>query len=127
MSKLNHLGVIVSVILVQILGFFWYGPHLFGDTSVDIGSMGTMTMVLTLLNGLVLFYFLDWLLKLTGTKDITGVLKIAVIFGLLVLGLTLGMHNIALGKGVHSLLIDGGYQLMSMLLAGSILLKLKKI
>jgi hypothetical protein len=126
MTKLNHLGVIVSVILVQVLGFFWYG-HLFGDTTTTLLDMGTTALVLTLITSFVVFYFLDWLLKLTGTHDINGVVKIGVVFGLLVLGLTVGVHNVGTDGGLHKLLVDAGFQLVAVTLAGVTLLKLKKL
>src|SRR5580704_17267386 len=88
MGKTSIFTVITAVVVQFIVGYLWYGPHLFGDVitaggghGVDFLRMDGISLILILLSGFGLTHILGMLDKLTGTKDMSGGLKLGLTVG----------------------------------------------
>ena len=76
MNRFNHLAIVVSVVLHQALGFFWYsaapwaGQRLeaLGRPLSDLGAVDPVALGMDLIGWIVGSYVLAWLLGATETK-----------------------------------------------------------
>ncbi len=131
MTKVVSVPIIAAVIVQMILGYVWYDSHLFGKLwlegigRTELGGLDAFKLVVTIISSFGFAYVLDSLLTLTGTKDITGVLKLGVTIGLVLIGLTLVTFLLSLGFGKLVMLIAVGHVFMSVVLTGIVLIKLK--
>jgi len=73
----NWIGALVALVLMEALGFLWYGP-LFGDmwmkalgTTPDM-SNATVNMVLGAVVTVIIIVGIDWLLRRLGALDLDG-------------------------------------------------------
>jgi hypothetical protein len=131
MKNVNWLGLVVSLIVGQVIGFLWYGT-LFAQawmkaTGVTEGNAAGQEwkMGLGMLNMLVVLLGLDWLIRRVGVTGFVGGARIALI-ACGVFALTVVSLNYLYASGAVSLLwIDGGYQLVTYLVFGALLGGLK--
>jgi hypothetical protein len=125
MKQVNWLGLVVSLVVGQVIGFLWYGT-LFAQawmkaTGVTEAAGQEWKMGLGILNMVVVLLGLDWLIRRVGTTGFVGGAKTAltacVLFALTVLSL-----NYIYANGAPALLwIDGGYQLLTYAIGGALL------
>src|ERR1043166_5694032 len=108
--KLSLSTIVTAVIMQIIVGYFWYGPHLFGDVitgtsgkAIDFIKMDTLSLVLIVLGSYGLTYILDTLTKLTKTKDTKGSVKLGLTFGVFAIGLPVTMLLHLMGYGTMAL------------------------
>ena len=93
MGKTNIFTVLTVTILQILVGYLWYSPHFFGDVMVTSGhgvdflKTDVLSLVLIIVSSYGLTYLFDLLIKGTGTKDVSGGLK---------LGLTVGTFGIGM-------------------------------
>lgn len=88
MNRFNHLAIVVSVVLHQALGFFWYsaapwaGERLtaLGKPLSDLSKVDPAALGMDLLGWIVASYVLAWLLGATGTKGLVP----GILFGLVI-------------------------------------------
>jgi len=125
MRQVNWLGLVVSLVLGQVIGFLWYGT-LFAQawmkaTGVTEAAGQEWKMGLGILNMLVVLLGLDWLIRRVGATGFVGGARTALI-ACVVFALTVVSLNYLYANGAVSLLwIDGGYQLVTYLVFGALL------
>ena len=131
MKQVNWLGLVVSLIVGQVIGFCWYG-FLFtqawmkatGVTEADAAGQ-EWKIGLGVVNMLVVLIGLDWLIRRTGATGFVGGAK-AALAACVFFALTVVTLNYIYANGATALLwIDGGYQLVTYAVAGALLGGLK--
>ena len=127
MKQVNWLGLVVSLIVGQVIGFLWYGT-LFaqawmkatGVTEADAAGQ-EWKMGLGIVNMLVVLLGLDWLIRSLGATSFVAGAKTALI-ACAVFALTVVSLNYIYANGDISLQwIDGGYQLVTYVVFGALL------
>ena len=130
MLKINHLAVWAGVVLLTVLGFLWYGP-LFGDAwmghvgldraTVEANPPATGLWITNTIATIIPLYTLAWLY----TR-----LKIRSAFEGGLIGLLIGFSFVFLSNMTGDMFaqrpyglswITGGYSMVALALAGSIL------
>ena len=131
MKQVNWLGLVVSLVVGQVIGFLWYGT-LFaqawmkatGVTEADAAGQ-EWKMGVGMLNMLVVLLGLDWLIRRVGATGFVGGAKTA-LTACVVFALTVVSLNYLYANGAPALLwIDGGYQLVTYAVFGALLGGLK--
>jgi hypothetical protein len=126
MKGINWIAVILAVVLVQVLGFLWYGP-LFGAMwrSLDPSAPASTAMDAKMAGGvaasLVLVTGMAWAYGRLGVAGLMDGLKTA-----LVLCITFALTMVAMdffygGKPLMLMWLNGGYELVAFLLIGACL------
>ncbi len=130
MGKINIFTVITVAIVQGLVGYFWYGPHLFGDMmtghAVDFLKTDIVSLVLLVLTSYGLTHVLDDLVTSAGIKDMTGGVKLGLTIGGFMVGLPAIMLLNLLGFGVNMLLVILGHLVVSTILSTLVIIKLKK-
>jgi hypothetical protein len=131
--KLSLSTIVTAVIMQIIVGYFWYGPHLFGDVitgtggkAIDFIKMDTLSLVLIVLGSYGLTYILDTLTKLTKTKDTKGSVKLGLTFGVFAIGLPVTMLLHLMGYGTMALVAVFLHLVTISILTNTLIVKLKK-
>ena len=132
MGKTSIFTVITAVIVQFIVGYVWYGPHLFGDVitaggghAVDFLKLDVLSLVLILLSGYGLTHVLGILDKLTGTKDMSGGLKLGLTVGAFAIGFPIMMLMNLMGFSHVVLLVTFTYLVLITILTNLVVIKLK--
>ncbi len=132
MGKTSIFTVITAVVVQFIVGYIWYGPHLFGDVvtsggghAIDFLKMDILSLLLILLSGYGLTSILGTLDKLTGTKDIGGGLKVGLTVGAFAIGFPVMMLMNLMGFGHVLLLVTFTYLVLITILTNIVVIKLK--
>jgi hypothetical protein len=128
MSKINVFTLLTAVVVQFIVGYLWYGPHLFGDVvhGIDFLKVDIVSFLLVILGSYGLTSIMDMLETLTHTKDMNGVLKLGMTVGIFGIGLPITMLLNLLGFGHVALLVIFTHIVLITVLTGIIVLKLKK-
>ncbi len=133
MGKTNLFTVLTVTILQFIIGYVWYGSHLFGDVvgvsgthGLDFLKLDVLSFVLILLSSYGLTHILGLLVKLTGTKDIGGGVKLGLMLGTFGIGLPIIMLLNLMGFGTVSLLVVFTHVVLVTVLTSIVVMKLKK-
>jgi hypothetical protein len=129
--KINHLAVVVCIVLCFLIGFFWYGPALFGyqwmamvhldEAAIQANPPGAGLWITNLLSAAVPLYLMAWLFgKLGVTSGLQGaILAFAIVFSFHHLPT---MTSNMFGKMPYGLAwITGGYELTCMTIGGFII------
>jgi len=131
-KKINVFTILAAVIVQFVVGYLWYGPHLFGDVvssggghAVDFLKLDIVSLILLILSGYGLTHVLGWLDKLTGVKDVNGGMKLGLIVGALALGLPVVVLLNFMGIGKEALLVIFGYLVLITILTNAVVIKLK--
>ena len=133
MGKTNIISVLVTSIMFFVVGYIWYGSTLFGDVvtgsglSVDFLKFDLVTLLLIVLTGYGLVHVFHGLVKMTGTKDVGGALKLGLTFGGLGIGLPVVTLLTLLGFGKMLLLVVFCHLVLVTILTSLIVIKLKKV
>jgi hypothetical protein len=132
MSKINIFTLLAAVVVQFVVGYLWYGPHLFGDVmttgghGIDFLKLDIISVLLIVLGSYGLTSILDTMTGLTHTKDIGGMLKLGLTVGVFGIGLPITMLLNLLGFGKIVLLVIFTYIVLVTILTGLVVLKLKK-
>jgi hypothetical protein len=132
-STLNYSAILVSGLVSFMSGALWYSPLLFSKTwQKEVGlsdkTLENCNIAFILIGTLVLMILMNFglaisLQEYSLNNDITwqtGVVK-GLFFGSFFVLTSLGINMLYLRKSVRLFLIDGGYQLMFLILSGIIL------
>ena len=133
MGKTNIFTVLTVTVLQLLVGYLWYSSHFFGDAmvagghSVDFLKTDVLSLILIILSSFGLTHIFDLLVKVTGTKDVGGGLKLGLTVGTFAIGLpVLTLLNL-MGFDKVSLLIVLTHLILVGILTSVVIVKLKKI
>ena len=132
MTKINIFTLLTAVVVQFVVGYLWYGPHLFGDVvassghGIDFLKLDIVSLLLIVLGSYGLTSILDSIINLTHTKDMNGVIKTGVMVGVFGIGLPMIMLLNLLGLSHVALLVIFTHIVLVTILTGVVVLKLKK-
>lgn len=132
MGKINVFTLLTTVIMQFVVGYLWYGSYLFGDVmtsgghAVDFLKLDVISLLLLILGSYGLTYVLESYVKLTGTKDVGGGLKVGLTVGGFGIGLPIIMLLNLMGITKIVLLVVYTHLVLVSILTGIIVIKLKK-
>ena len=125
----NWVAVAVSVILVEVLGFLWYGP-VFGKAwlaafTASLGRPPTggamaVTMSLGVVNSLILVFGLAWIVARLGAAG-TRAIALAVGIWFLFDFTTMAVEYLYMGLSPALVGLNMGYQLAAYAITGAVL------
>ncbi len=129
MKRFNHLAILVSVILHQILGFLWYSPapwvpirlQALGHPLSEAGTVDPVALIIDIIGWILASYLIAWLVEKTGADSAT---KGAMLGAGLWLGLavpTLAPHYAFAGIQPIVTVIDLANVLVAALITGALL------
>jgi len=131
MGKVNIVAVVATIVMQVVVGYLWYGAHLFGDVistggghAVDFLQMDVLSILLIVLSSYGLTIIMEAMM--TGVKDMHGVLKAGLTLGVFGIGLPIAMLLNLLGFSHIVLLVVFTHVVLITILTGIILLKLKR-
>jgi len=134
MGKTNIFTVLTVTILQILVGYLWYSPHFFGDvvTTVSGGNLDflktdVLSLILLIVSSYGLTHIFDLLVKVTGTKDIGGGLKLGLTVGTFAIGLPVVTLLNLMGFGKIILLVVFCHMILVGVLTSLVIIKLKKI
>lgn len=129
LKGVNWLAVAITVIVLEALGYFWYGV-LMRDawTAAYQASIGhapvagnmVVTQSLGVINTLILVTGLAWVFWRTGVNSLAGIGAAAAVWFFFNFT-AMAIDYLYLGMSQQLVVINMGYQLISYLLAGAIL------
>ena len=128
-KNINWIAVIIAVVLLEALGFLWYGPVLGEAWSTayrdSIGRDPDMsniivTQSLGVVNTLILVFGLAWLFGRMGVNSLAGI-GTAVAVWFFFNFTTMAIEYIYMGLAPNLVIINMGYQLVAYLAAGAVL------
>ena len=114
MTKINIFTLLTAVVVQFVVGYLWYGPHLFGDViattghGIDFLKLDVISLLLIVLGSYGLTTILDTVIGLTHAKDIGGVLKASTTVGVFGIGLPITMLLNLLGFSHIPACLQGG-------------------
>ena len=132
MTKINIFTLLAAVVVQFVVGYLWYGPHLFGDVmstgghGIDFLKLDVISLLLIVLGSYGLTSIMDTMIGLTHTKDFGGMLKLGLTVGVFGIGLPITMLLNLLGFGKIVLLVIFTYIVLVTIMTGLVVLKLKK-
>lgn len=132
MSKINVFTLLAAIVVQFVVGYIWYGPHMFGGVlstggqGIDFLKLDLISLLLIVLGSYGLTTVMDTLEGLTHTKDVGGVLKLGLTIGVFGIGLPITMLLNLLGFGKVALLVIFTHVVLVTILTGIVVLKLKK-
>src|SRR5580704_14205584 len=94
--KINVFTLLAAVVMQFVVGYLWYGTHLFGGV-VAIGDHGIDYLKLDVLSLLLIMtsygltYIVDMFVKINHIKYIGGVVKLGMTVGTFAIGLPIIM------------------------------------
>ncbi|WP_340646718.1 DUF1761 domain-containing protein [Phenylobacterium sp.] len=128
-KNINWIAVVISVVLLEILGFLWYGPMLGEAWSAayrdSIGrdpdmSNFVVAQSLGVVNTLILVLGLSWVFGRMGITALAGVGAAAAVWFFFNFT-TMAIEYIYMGLAPNLVIINMGYQLVAYLVAGAVL------
>ena len=128
-KNINWIAVIISVVLLEILGFLWYGPMLGEAWSAayrdSIGREPDMsnivvTQSLGVVNTLILVLGLSWVFARMGINSLAGIGAAAAVWFFFNFT-TMAIEYLYMGLLPNLVIINMGYQLLAYLVAGAVL------
>lgn len=124
LKHINWIAVLVSVVLLQVLGYLYYGP-LFGEAwtaarggVVSEPANAAMTYSLGAANTLVVVIGLDWLLRRLGATTLSATVTGALMAWLFFNFTTMAIDYLYVELNAQLVLINMGYQLLAYLVTG---------
>jgi hypothetical protein len=132
MGKVNVFTVLTAVVVQFVVGYLWYGPHLFGDVitaggghAIDFLKLDSISLLLIILSGFGLTHVLGMLNKVTGTKDINGGIRLGLTVGALAIGFPVALLLSLMGIGKVALLVIFIYLVLITVVTNIVVIKLK--
>lgn len=132
MSKINVFTLLTAVIVQFVVGYLWYGPHMFGDVvstsghGIDFLKLDLISLLLVVLGSYGLTSILDSFTSMSHVKDMGGMLKMGLTVGVFGIGLPITMLLSLLGFSKVVLLVIFTHIVLVTVLTGIVVLKLKK-
>ncbi len=126
LRRTNWIAVVVAFVLLEILGFLWYGPLFGARWMAEQGvppdpkseqfalGVGALVTILTVLG-------LAWLLRRLGATSVQAGLSAAFAAWVFFNFTTMALDYLFMGQTVVFVAINMGYQLVSYLIAGAVL------
>jgi hypothetical protein len=134
MGKTNIFTVLTVTILQILVGYLWYSSHFFGDVmsaagghSVDYLRTDLLSLVLIVLSSYGLTHIFDLLVKVTGTKDVGGGVKLGLMVGTFAIGLPMVTLLNLMGFDKVVLLVVFCHMVLIGVLTSLVIVKLKKL
>jgi hypothetical protein len=132
MGKVNIFTVLTVTVLQILVGYLWYSPHFFGDVITVTGGVNYMktdilSLLLIVLSSYGLTHIFDLLIKSTGTKDISGGIKLGLVVGTFGIGLPMLTLLNLLGFTKVVLLVVFTHMVLIGILTSLVIIKLKKV
>ncbi|WP_421931172.1 DUF1761 domain-containing protein [Phenylobacterium sp.] len=128
-KNINWIAVIIAVVLLEVLGYLWYGPMLgaaWTDAYRDaIGREPDMsnivvTQSLGVVNTLILVLGLAWVFARMGINSLAGIGAAAAVWFFFNFT-TMSIEYLYMGLLPNLVIINMGYQLVAYLVAGAVL------
>jgi len=124
LKHINWIGVLVSVVLLEVLGYLYYGP-VFGEAwmaarggvAPDMTN-AAMTYSLGAANTLIVVIGLDWLLRRLGATSLSATVTGTLMAWLFFNFTTMAIDYLYVELNAQLVLINMGYQLLAYLVAG---------
>jgi hypothetical protein len=130
LKGVNWIAVIVTVILLEGLGFLWYGP-LFGERWVaalgytpDMSNTG-LKMAIGALNTVVVTVGLAWLTNRLGAFSLTASIGVCLAAWLFFDFTTQALEYLYMGMSQQLVGINMGFQFASYVITGAVLALVK--
>jgi hypothetical protein len=127
LKGVNWIAVVIAVIVLEALGFVWYGP-LFGKAWIaamghapEMSGNQNMLMGLGVVNTLVCVTGLAWLINRVGATTLTSAVIAAVTAWFFFSLTTQALEYLYMGMSLQLLQINAAFQLVSFLVAGALL------
>lgn len=127
--NINWIAVIITVVVLEALGFLWYGPMLgaawtdaytdFVGREPDMSNV-VVTQSLGVVNTLILVLGLGWVFARMGISALAGIGAAAAVWFFFNFT-TMAIDYLYMGFPPNLVVINMGYQLVSYLVAGAIL------
>lgn len=129
LQRTNHVAVIVTVVLHQILGFLWYSvapwavPRLeaLGKPASDVNAVDPVALGLDIVGWILAAYVVAWLIQKTGVNSAGGGAMLAVILWLGLALPTLVPHYAFAGLQTIVTVVDAANVLVALLITAIIL------
>ena len=132
MGKINIFTLLTAMVVQFVVGYLWYGPHLFGDVlvsgghGIDFLKLDVISLLLIVLSSYGLTYVLDLLLGLTHVKDVGSGLKIGLVLGSFGIGFPVLLLLNLMGYSHIVLLVVFTHLVLISILTSIVVIKLKK-
>ena len=129
LKGVNWIAVIVATVLLEVLGFLWYGP-LFGEAwtaamanppVADAAGAMNMKMGLGVVNTLVVVLGLDWLVRRLGAASLSAAVMVSLAAWFFFSFTTQALEYLYMGRTLNFVVINMGYLLAAFLIAGATL------
>ncbi|MFD3266516.1 DUF1761 domain-containing protein [Phenylobacterium ferrooxidans] len=132
-KNINWIAILICVVLLEALGFLWYGPVLGEAWSAayrdSIGREPDMsnivvTQSLGVVNTLILVVGLAWVFARTGINSLAGIGAAAAVwffFNFTTMAIEYLYMGLYMGLLPNLVIINMGYQLVAYLVAGAVL------
>jgi len=130
LKSVNWIAVLVAVVLLEVLGYLWYGP-LFGARWLaalgHAADKSNMTTAYTLgaANTVIIVLGLSWLLQRLGAASLQAALGAALAAWFFFNFTTMAVDYLYIGLSAELVAINMGYQLAAYLLAALVLAAIK--
>ena len=129
LKDVNWIAVIVATVLLEVLGFLWYGP-LFGrawaaamanpPVAEAAGAMN-MKMGLGVVNTLIVVLGLDWLVRRLGAASLSAAIMVSLAAWFFFSFTTQALEYLYMGMTLNFVVINMGYLLAAFVIAGATL------
>ena len=129
LKGVNWIAVIVATVLLEVLGFLWYGP-LFGEAwtaamanppVTDAAGAMNMKMGLGVVNTLIVVLGLDWLVRRLGAASLTAAVMVSLAAWFFFSFTTQALEYLYMGMTLNFVVINMGYLLAAFVIAGATL------
>jgi hypothetical protein len=131
MGKINVFTLLTAVVVQFVVGYLWFGSHLFGDVmsagghGIDFLKLDVVSLLLMILSGYGLTHVLGMLIKTVGVKDTGGLMKLGLTVGGFGIGLPVVMLLNLMGFGKIVLLVIFTYLVLISILTSIVIVKTK--
>lgn len=124
LKGVNWIAVIVAVVLLEVLGYLWFGMFFEEAWTAALGKEvpeDNTLMGLGVVNTLIVVLGLSWLNRRTGATSLGDALKVAVAAWFFFGFTTQSLEYLYMGMSRDFVLINMGYLLAAFVLAGAVL------
>jgi hypothetical protein len=128
-SKVNFLAILVATIIYMVLGALWYGP-LFSEPWMELIGMtaeqaqqgsSPVIYLIPFVGALIGFYVLALFINATNMGTLSGGAMVGLLAGIGFLATFAGVNYVFSMRPLQLFLIDIGYPVVSLVIAGAIL------
>ena len=129
MRRFNHLAILVTVIVQQIIGFLWYSPSMFftpwmagiGKQAGEVNQHDPVPFIVAVATSIIFCYTLAWCLQRVGAPTATDGAFVGALVGLGLIGPALAGHYAFIGFRWGLMAIDIGMELVTCAVSGALL------